>query len=51
MLGAQRYHLTLGPFPAEVQAVHFRFRCTHVGCTGLDICCKADEHIVEIATY
>lgn len=51
MAGIQRYHLTLGPFPAQAHAVHFRFRCTHPGCTGQDICCKADEHTVEIATY
>ncbi len=50
MAGVQRYRLTLGPFPAEAHSVHFRFRCTHPGCTGHDICCKADEHIVEIVS-
>jgi glycosyl hydrolase family 57 len=46
MAGVQRYHLTLGPFPAEAHAVHFRFRCTHPGCCVQDICCNADEHTV-----
>ncbi len=50
MAGVQRYHLTLGPFPPEAQAVHFRFHCTHPGYSGQDICCKADEHMVEIVT-
>lgn len=50
MAGVQRYHLTLGPFLAETRAVHFRFRCTHAGCSGQGICCKADEYSVEIAT-
>lgn len=50
MAGVQRYHLILGPFPATAQAVHFRFRCTHPGCTGQEICCKADEYTVEIVT-
>jgi hypothetical protein len=48
MAGVQRYHLTLVPFPLEAHDVHFRFRCTHPGCTGQDICCKADKYTVEI---
>lgn len=48
MAGIQRYHLTLGPVPAEAGEVRFRFRCTQRGCDGRDICCKTDEHMVEI---
>jgi hypothetical protein len=48
MAGVQRNHLTLGPFPLEAHYVHFRFRCTHPGCTGQDICCNADKYTVEI---
>lgn len=51
MAGVQRYHLPLGPFPAEVHALHFRFRCTHPGCPGQDICCKDDEHTVDMVLH
>ncbi len=50
MAGVQRCHLNLGPFPPVVHAVHFRFRCTHPGCTRQDICCQPDEHIVNMVT-
>ncbi len=49
MAGVQRYHLTLGPFPPAAHDVRFRFRCTQPGCDGRNICCKQDEHVVQIA--
>lgn len=48
MAGVSRYHLTLGPFPPEAREVRFRFRCTHPGCDGRDICCEPTERIVAI---
>jgi len=48
MGGVQRYHLTLGPFPPDARELRFRFRCSHAGCTGDDICCSPQEHAVEI---
>jgi alpha-amylase/alpha-mannosidase (GH57 family) len=48
MAGIQRYHLTLGTFPAEAGQVRFRFHCTQRGCDGRDICCKPDEYAVRI---
>ena len=48
MAGVQRYHLTLGPVPAEAGEVRFRFRCTQRGCDGRDICCKPDDYVVRI---
>lgn len=38
----------LGPFPQQVRAVGFVFRCTHPGCDGQDICCEAREYTVCI---
>lgn len=50
MAGVRRYHLTLGPFPPDVEAVHFIFRCTHVGCDGQNVCCQPDEYTVQVGT-
>ncbi|MCL4294292.1 MAG: hypothetical protein KJ077_01120 [Anaerolineae bacterium] len=51
MAGVQRHHLTLGPFVPEARAVRFRFRCTHHGCDGSNVCCQAEEQTVRIAPY
>ncbi len=48
MAGVQRYHVTLGPFPSPAREVRFRFRCTHPGCPGDDVCCSRDDHVVEV---
>lgn len=48
MAGVCRYQHTLGPFPADVQEVHFIFRCTHVDCDGQDICCRPDKYTVQV---
>jgi len=32
MAGARRFQITLGPFPAQVQRLAFRFICEHPGC-------------------
>src|SRR6266699_1995651 len=34
----------------SVQASSYIFRCTHPGCARRDICCKPDEHIVNMIT-
>ena len=49
MAGVRRYHLVLGPFSAEAREVRFRFRCTHPGCSGDDVCCRGHEYRVAIA--
>lgn len=48
MAGAQHHHMALGPFPTSAREVRFRFRCTHPGCPGDDVCCSQEDHIVEI---
>jgi alpha-amylase/alpha-mannosidase (GH57 family) len=48
MAGVRRHQLTLGPFPPATRRVHFRFRCTHPGCDGTDVCCSAEESLVTI---
>jgi len=50
MAGLHRYHLTLGPFDPGTREVRFRFRCTHPGCSGKDICCRQEEQRVAFAT-
>lgn len=47
--GAQRYHLTLGPLAAQIREV--RFRCTHPGCDGTNVCCQAEDHLVRITSF
>lgn len=51
MAGLRRYQYILGPFPQQVRAVSFTFRCTHPECDGQDICCKLDEHSVAIGEF
>jgi alpha-amylase/alpha-mannosidase (GH57 family) len=48
MAGVHRYHLTLGPFDPGTWEVRFRFRCTHPGCSGRDICCRQEEYRVAL---
>jgi hypothetical protein len=48
MAGSHRFHITLGPFPEHARALRFRFRCTHPGCAGNDVCCSPHEHSVEL---
>jgi alpha-amylase/alpha-mannosidase (GH57 family) len=48
MAGAQRYSLTLGPFPKGASLVRLRFECMHRGCDCRDACCRGDEHVVRI---
>ena len=48
MAGIRRYHLSLGPFPEDVQEIRFRFRCTHPDCDCRDVCCDPSEYVVEI---
>ena len=48
LAGARRYQMTLGPFSKEAGTVHFRFQCTHPGCTGEDLCCAGIEQQVLI---
>lgn len=47
MAGASRYAITLGPFPAGT-VLRFRFRCQHAGCPGTGLCCRGDEHVVNV---
>lgn len=49
MAGVQRHHLTLDPFAPEAREA--RFRCTHHGCDGTNVCCQAEEQTVRIAPY
>jgi alpha-amylase/alpha-mannosidase (GH57 family) len=51
MARVQRHHLTLGPFPPEAREVRFGFQCTHTDCDGQRICCKRDEHVVQITRH
>ena len=39
MAGARRFQVTLGPFPAPVQRLAFRFYCEHPGCQHEAPCC------------
>ena len=48
MAGIRRYHLPIGPFPVGARAVRLRFRCTHPGCDGQDVCCRPDEYTVRL---
>jgi alpha-amylase/alpha-mannosidase (GH57 family) len=48
MAGVRRYRLTLGPFEEDGGLLHFRFRCAHRDCDGQGLCCREDEHIVQI---
>ena len=48
MAGVRRYHLTLGPFPAQAHELRFRFRCTHPNCDGANVCCRQEERLVRI---
>ena len=50
MAGVRRYRLTLGPVSAGTRTVRFRFRCTHPGCDGRDICWSRAEHVVLVET-
>jgi hypothetical protein len=47
MAGVRRHRAILGPFEGG-RAVHFRFRCTHRDCDGKGLCCREDEHIVQV---
>jgi hypothetical protein len=42
MAGARRFQVTLGPFPASVRRLAFRFRCEHPGCDGKAPCCAGE---------
>ncbi len=49
MAGVRRYQLTLDPAPLGAKELRFRFRCTHPGCPGGDICCSPHVRTVKIA--
>lgn len=48
MAGSTRYFLTLGPFTKTAREVRFHFCCTCPRCDGTEICCRLDEHTVQI---
>lgn len=48
MAAIHRFGVTLGPFPASVRAVEFRFQCAHPGCCGTDPCCRGTMQRVEV---
>lgn len=48
MVSVKRYHLTLGPFPEEADAVRFVFGCTHERCDRQGVCRRPEEYAVQI---
>jgi alpha-amylase/alpha-mannosidase (GH57 family) len=48
MAGARRFQLTLGPFPAPVTRLAFRFHCEHPGCAHESPCCLSEPQEIAI---
>lgn len=49
MTGARRFQITLGPFPAPIQRLAFRFYCEHPGCRHEAPCCASGPQEITVA--